>query len=109
MIEDRKGLRPRHRQTVDGHFLNPQGLAAFVYFSLLYKSLLFNLEVRPNGVSFNYILAGMFSHAGTYTHQTSLNMDLEGKQEMCENVPFSCPRDRSLHDYRFSFSVNLEY
>lgn len=51
LIEDRKSLRLRRRQTVDGHFLTPQGLAAFVYLSLLYKSLLFNLKVRTNVVS----------------------------------------------------------
>lgn len=51
MIEDRKSLRLRRRQTVDGHFLTPQGLAAFVYLSLLYKSLLFSLKVRTNVVS----------------------------------------------------------
>lgn len=58
LIEDGKVSRPRRRQTVDGHFLTPRGLAAFVCCSLLYKSLLFNLEVRPNVVSFNHISAG---------------------------------------------------
>lgn len=75
MIEDRKGLGLRLRQTVERHFLTPQGLAAFVYFSLLYKSLLFNLEVRPNVVSFNYILVSnislMFSHMDTLAIYTA--------------------------------------
>lgn len=60
LVEDGRGLRLRQtdRQTVDGHFFTPRGLTAFVYFSLLYKSLLFNLEVRPDVTSFNHILAG---------------------------------------------------
>ena len=67
MIEDRRGWRLRHRQTVDGHSVTPRGLAAFVYFSLLYKSLLFNLKVRRDVVSLNHVrnIKLMLSHMDT--------------------------------------------
>lgn len=39
LIEDGKGSGPGHRQAVDGHFVTPEGLSAFVDFSLLLSTL----------------------------------------------------------------------
>lgn len=92
LIEDRKGSGLRHRQTVDGHFLTPRGLAAFVYFRLLYKSLLFNLEVGPIVVFFNHTLAVTAAECfRTWTRREYILQHEESRNELVSqnigNIP----------------------